>query len=234
MSQAVLTADRKGTNLRTVSIPGFAVSPVLILTKVPKPTPESSASLSICSYVKAESHAFTSDAAGSRLSFMGVDSSRFERLCLPISEGVTSYSSDMGKTTSLLWANINNRMAELKTNSWQLAIKAGVGAATLQRIKDGETSTRLDKVTDIAGALGVPAWRLLQPRDDQFSMEALELAQSFEQIKDKSERTKALQICRLVLLGQVPATAPEMPAALHADAPAPAPVSPTSTRSRSR
>lgn len=234
MTHALLTADKNGANLRTVSIPGLAVSPVLILTKVPNPTPERSASLSICSYVNAESQALTSDAAGSRLSFIDADSSRFERFCLPLSEGVTSYSSGMGKATSLLWANISSRMDELKTNSWQLAIKAGVGPATLQRIKDGETSTRLDRVAAIAKGLGVPTWFLLQPQENQFSIEALELAQSFDQITDKRERQKALQICRLVLLGQMPATKPETPAEPPADAPVSAPAAPTAKRPRSR
>lgn len=65
----------------------------------------------------------------------------------------------------ILWRNIVSLMVVRygKENMGRLARDAGIGAATVTRIKEMQTSVGTENLEAIANALGVPAWQLLNP-----------------------------------------------------------------------
>lgn len=71
-----------------------------------------------------------------------------------------------GKQT--LWANVATLMKLRygKENMSKLAVDAGVGPATMTRIKEQKTSIGTEKLDQLAKALGVESWQLLCPGFD--------------------------------------------------------------------
>lgn len=65
----------------------------------------------------------------------------------------------------ILWRNIVSLMMVRygKENMGRLARDAGIGAATVTRIKEMQTSVGTENLEAIANALGVTAWQLLNP-----------------------------------------------------------------------
>ena len=92
-------------------------------------------------------------------------------------------------------------MAAVMQRKWgapairRLARESGVSAATISRIKAGETSFGLDVLMSVADALHVEAWQLLAPSGAQgaerFSPQASDLARSLDQIQDQFKRAQA-------------------------------------------
>ena len=71
-----------------------------------------------------------------------------------------------------LWANVRALMVSRygSENITRLSREAKIGPATVQRIKDAETSVGVDVIEKIARTFGVEPWHLIAPgmNDDKF------------------------------------------------------------------
>lgn len=109
-------------------------------------------------------------------------------------------------------------------NQNRLAREAGVGVATIARMKTAGTSIGVDVLEKVAGALGVEAWQLLcpleiDPRLGAPSPLALDLAHQLDQIEDPEQHRRTYAVASQVIsFGATPAAPP-------APAPAQAPIS---------
>lgn len=111
-----------------------------------------------------------------------------------------------------------DRWGEVNTN--RLARETGLGAATIQRIKDETADFRVDAVSKIAAALRVDPWQMLvseltpksMPRLDRRTISplALDLASYLERITDPAIRQRAYAAALVVisLASDLPASAP--------------------------
>jgi hypothetical protein len=101
--------------------------------------------------------------------------------------------------TAIFWKNLDALMSvhgEL-TNKHRVAVKAKVGDASLDRLKNLPDKAFLSSVLEkVAGALGVPAWQLLYPDLDPaqpprvlpLSDMAVAAAQALDSVQDPSDK----------------------------------------------
>lgn len=114
---------------------------------------------------------------------------------------------NMQQAKSVLWHRIQRLMIDRwgSENLSRLAREAGVGVATISRIKAADTSVGLDVLEKIGKALGVSAWQLLAPEGDNlpapssFSPLALDLARILDQITDPEQHRRAYAVASQVL-----------------------------------
>lgn len=115
-----------------------------------------------------------------------------------------------------MWARIQALMSERwgAENQNRLAREAGIGVATVSRLKQADTSIGLDVLEKIASALGVEAWQLICPPEivgpdgafQSLSPLALDLARSLDRIHDDLLHQKAYAIAAQVIsFGAAPA-----------------------------
>ncbi len=110
-------------------------------------------------------------------------------------------------TRTALWTRVQELMLDKwgSENQNRLAREAGVGVATIARMKTAGTSVGLDVVEKVASALGTEAWQLICPADrlhDQdsgFSPLALDLARSLDLIEDPDLHRRAYAVASQVL-----------------------------------
>lgn len=121
-----------------------------------------------------------------------------------------------------MWARIQTLMSERwgAENQNRLAREAGIGVATVSRLKQADTSIGLDVLEKIASALGVEAWQLICPPEivgpdgafQSLSPLALDLARSLDRIHDELLHQKAYAIASQVIsFGAAPGGYPVSP-----------------------
>jgi transcriptional regulator with XRE-family HTH domain len=138
------------------------------------------------------------------------------------------------KSKTALWATLLSLMEKHygSENQNRLSRDAGVGVATINRVKSGQTSIGLDVVEKLAAAFGLEAWQLICPGFDVSeeakppSPMATDLARAFDQIKDPATQQKAYAIAHQVLTFGLPPAPPKAPEAAPVTAPVTAPASP--------
>ena len=140
---------------------------------------------------------------------------------------------------TFLWSNIALLMGTGSPTVDAVQRKTQVGRGTVQRIKEGSTSTGTDTLLAIADAFGVEPWELLQPQLGKQTAnlgankatsptlaQALEVvAASLNQLPDE-RRELAAQ--RLQTLARAPDSARAMESLLAAMRPTPSPPPPES------
>lgn len=101
-----------------------------------------------------------------------------------------------------LWRNIVTLMRDPTGDPSldKVQKRTNIGRGTVQRIKEGDVSTRLDSLTTIAEAFGLPVWRLLHPElgagtTVDYSTSALEVAQLYDRMgpEDRQALHRLLQ-----------------------------------------
>lgn len=87
---------------------------------------------------------------------------------------------------SYLWTNICQLIGIEEPSLNDVQKRVGVGRGTVQRIKDGDTGTRIDSLAVIATKLGVEVWQLLHPTLGKsgapLSAGAMEIATLYERL----------------------------------------------------
>lgn len=84
---------------------------------------------------------------------------------------------DMGKkTVAILASNISRNIGPGRKFATILDLekRSGVGKSTIDRIRKGETSARIDNLEALATAFGLSAWQLLVPELDPKTPPAIE------------------------------------------------------------
>jgi hypothetical protein len=93
-----------------------------------------------------------------------------------------------------LWENLTSLMThhwhEININ--RLAREAKIGPASVQRIKDQETSVGLDIVDKVAQVWGLQAWQLLLPDLDPENVPFDMISESQKALFDRLKRARAL------------------------------------------
>lgn len=114
-----------------------------------------------------------------------------------------------------------------KINVLRLATETGIGLGTAARLKDAESSIGIDKVEQLANAMGLPLWQLLDPSVDPshppapMSPQALELARKLDAISEPEARARTYAAISYVLdIAHKPAD-PEPPPPLPSSSPEP-------------
>lgn len=115
-----------------------------------------------------------------------------------------------------LWQNISRLMGVEDAGVdavFARCKRAGVeiGRGTVQRLKEGETSSRLNSLVALSETFGIEVWQLLAPEleprtsaPSDFSPEATELATQFDEIEDRKARARAFAHCMTVIVGATP------------------------------
>lgn len=135
------------------------------------------------------------------------------------------------QTRTELWQRIQSLMIQhwgIESQN-RLAREAGVGVATVARLKSADSSVGLDVLEKVADALGVQAWQLICPASVYdigpsagFSPMARDLASSLDRIGDPHRQRKAYAIASQVLaLGT--SAEPERAAGMLDQQPTPSP-----------
>jgi transcriptional regulator with XRE-family HTH domain len=124
---------------------------------------------------------------------------------------------------------------EFTKNAARLAEKAGIGFATLDRLKHQQNKEfRSSVLVKLAGALDVPPWQLMYPGFDParppqvlpYSGMAIEAAKALDSIQNPADKA---QVYAMV---QQMATFGQRLSALEVPAPEPAPAPPAKTKLR--
>lgn len=105
-----------------------------------------------------------------------------------------------------LWANLITLMTRMYggENQNRLARDAGVGVATISRIKAQGSSVGIDVLEKLAAVFGMDAWQLLRPGGAEecaapASPLAMDLAYALDRIEDPAIQRKAHAIAVQVL-----------------------------------
>lgn len=133
-------------------------------------------------------------------------------------------------TRARMWS----RIQMLMTDKWgaesqnRLAREAGVGVATIARLKMLETSVGLDVVEKVAHALGVQAWQLLCPVEllegaGELSPLAQDLGRELDQIRDPDLHRRAFAVASQVISFGASPSGIAAPASGKQPSPAPLP-----------
>lgn len=131
-----------------------------------------------------------------------------------------------------LWSRITELMIHRYgiENQNRLAREAGVGVATISRLKQSDTSAGLDVMEKVAMALGVEAWQLICPPQlaeggapPTQSPMAEDLARSLDAILDEAVKRKAYAVASQVIsfgVEQIPVGASPASERITTDTPA--------------
>jgi transcriptional regulator with XRE-family HTH domain len=173
IAEGYRTTATNGKNLLTVSSRGFSMNPSRNFVRKLTLTPESAESVSSCAVLSGSRQERTCSAE---------DIGTMPNLHLPEgasqypprvkhpnglhpNEAEDRYRAKVPKTLrSVLWENLSSLMEEKKTNMWRLSIDAKVSPATVHKLREKQTSPRLDVLEAIAGALGVEVWQRFSTR----------------------------------------------------------------------
>lgn len=163
---ALRAAETNGMNLRTVSIPGFNVSPDLTFSSVKYGTFDNEASSRICGWERPPRALRTWSTPGI-VALMGAHPTGYGGPAQPQSVGFHDYRLSMPPVTSknVLWQNVLALMVREfgKENVTKFAAWAKIGVGSVLRIREQETSVGLDILEKIAKKSGVKPWQLLVP-----------------------------------------------------------------------
>lgn len=102
----------------------------------------------------------------------------------------------MGKVSvaEVLWANVSALMLHhwKEENINRLAREAKIGPATVQRMKDQETTIRLDTIEKVAGVFGLRSWQLLIPGLDPANVPIIMVSEDEKRLYAKFHKMKLL------------------------------------------
>lgn len=124
----------------------------------------------------------------------------------------------------VLWKNISALMKKKygKEHISRLSKEAGIGLATISRIKGKGTSVGVEVIDSIAPVFGVEPWQLMNPDFDpenslsavSFSPLAADLAEQLDGIGEQAKKEKAYalatQVIGLADAAQAAAPSPEL------------------------
>lgn len=109
----------------------------------------------------------------------------------------------------VLWRNVSSLMKKKygKEHISRLSREAGIGLATISRIKGVGTSVGTDVIDSIASALGAEPWQLMNPSFDaegsssstSYSPLAADLAEQLDGIAEQAKKEKAYALATQVI-----------------------------------
>lgn len=109
----------------------------------------------------------------------------------------------------VLWRNVSSLMKKKygKEHISRLSKEAGIGLATISRIKGLGTSVGTDVIDSIASALGAEPWQLMNPGFDpdgaqsstSYSPLAADLAEQLDGIGEQAKKEKAYALATQVI-----------------------------------
>lgn len=227
MGQAArLATDTWGKNARTVSTPGFFVSPALIFQSVVNGTPESWPSARSCALLKSAMADRTASALGNGV-FMQRNLPHCVSVCQPDSVIASEYGLSMDEDDPnhprrILWRNLCALMGTQEPTIPALVKKTQVGQGTIQRIRDMDVSVGIDIVQRMAEQFGLDAWQLLAPLsfDQDLPPDAMLIARKFNELpmgtfeQISARRWMFATILRMLSIAEQPqSNAPALPPA---------------------